>query len=313
MKVTPALDPEHGSSVITKHGVLGVIIGIPRPPELLPVIPKYVLCSESLWSRGASAFCRVLERYGPLGVSGTLARIGFNEILDGIYNSPMPYVRLSDVIEIVKPREALSRVLAKPVNDLHYELLDLLAFLSKNEVDMDNVGLIGSLAVGIENVEVSDLDLVVYGLENAEITYRLFTSMAKPSFTPVKEFGGLVVEPAVSIGWRRARFRRFIVGWAGVPGVGELCKPLKSYFNVDSPVKPVEVTMYVERGQPSALAYPPCVVSSDGIYIVSFEYNVGALLYRGGTFRVRGLASESLNTIYVATRELLGYIELLTG
>jgi predicted nucleotidyltransferase len=311
MRVAPALDPEHGSSVITRYGVLGIIIGIPRPPELLPIIPKYVLCSESPWSRGASAFCRVLERYGPLGVSGTLAKIGFKEALDGIYNSPMPYVRLFDVIEIVKPKEALHRVLSKPVNDLHYALLNLLSLLSVSGVDVDNVGLTGSLAMRIENVEVSDLDLVVYGLESAEAMYRLFTDKIKPDSTPVKEFGGLIVEPGVNLGWRRASFRGFTVGWVGVPGVGELCEPLERYFAIDGPIKPVEIVVDVRGGQPSALTYPPCVPSSDGTYIVSFEYNVGALLYRGGTFRIKGLAGGGLDTIYIATRELPGYIRLL--
>jgi hypothetical protein len=93
--------------------------------------------------------------------------------------------------------------------------------------------------------------------------------------------------------------------------VGELCKPLKSYFNVDSPVKPVEVTMYVERGQPSALAYPPCVVSSDGIYIVSFEYNVGALLYEGGVLGLEVWLVRAAGTVYLATREMPRLIELI--
>jgi hypothetical protein len=310
MKVTPALEPEHGSYVITRDGLVGVVIGIPRPPELLPIIPKYVICRESLWARGGSGFCRILEMYGPRGVSDTLARIGFKEYHDGIYNSPMPYVRMSDVVEVTRPRDALANVTSRPSNELHYELLEVLGLLTESGVELSNVGLTGSLAIGIENVRVSDIDLVVYGSGSAEIAYQVFRGLGG-SFTHLGEFGGLKVKPGVSIGWRRARFKRYIVGWVGVPGVGELCEPIRSYFSVQSPTTPVDLVVVIERAQAQALTYPPCVMSRDGVYVVSFEYNVGALLYEGGVFRIRGLADRGAGVVYLATREMPGFIELI--
>ncbi len=312
MKITPALDPEHGSSLITRDGLLGIVIGVPRPPELIPIIPKYVICKESLWVRGASSFCRVLEMYGPRGISDTLAGIGFKEYLDGIYNSPMPYVRITDVVEIVKPREALARVIRKPSNEIHHELLDLLGVLVESGVELDNIGLTGSLAMGIENVEISDIDLVVYGLENTELAYNIFRKELRANPILLEELGGLQVKPGVNIGWRRALFKRYIVGWVGIPGVGEFCKPLRGYFSLNGPTgRQVDLIVEVEEAQSTALTYPPCVVSRDGIYIISFEYNIGALLYKGGIYRIRGLADRDLSVIYVATRELPGFIKVV--
>ncbi len=312
MKVIPALDPEHGSSLITREGLLGIVIGIPRPPDLIPIIPKYILCRESHWIKGVLGFCRILEMYGPRGISGTLVRIGFKEYLDGVYGSPIPYVRVSDVVEVIRPREALARVVGRPSNELHYELLDLLDVLVKSGVEMDNIGLTGSLAIGMENVRISDIDLVIYGSESSEIVYRVFKEELRGDPSYLAEFGGLTVKPGVSLNWRRARFRERIVGWVGIPGLGELCKPLKNYFSIYSPTTPVDLVVEVEEAQTSALTYPPCVLSKDGIYIVSFEYNVGALLYEGGVFKVKGLADKDINAVYIATRELPGSIEVVS-
>lgn len=309
MKVTPAIEPEHGSLVVTREGLLGLVIGIPRPQDLLPIIPKYVPCRESPWSRRGLAFCRVLEAYGPLGVESVISRLGFKEYLDGVYNSLIPYVRSSDVIEVIKPRDALSRILSSPGNELHYKLLELLDMLRMRGVALDNVGLTGSLAIGIENPTLSDLDLVVYGYTATETMYKLFVEEIGARNQEVGNFGGLTVEPKVNLGWRRANFKGTIVGWVGVPGLAELCKPLNRYFTLEAPLKPVEMAVEVKRGQPSALTYPPCVKTDNNIYIVSFEYNVGALLYEGGFFKVMGLADRNLKVIFLATRQKPGHIE----
>jgi len=308
MRVTPALEPEHGSTVLTRGGLLGLVIGIPRPPQLIPIIPKYILCRESPWSRAGSSFCRVLEAYGPHGVSKAILRASVRELYDPLYGHTTPYVSVYDALDIVTPREALWRVVAGPRNRLHYTLLDLLQLLEARGVSVENVGVTGSLAAGIENLEISDIDLVVYGVEASESMYKIFVEEIGLRGPPIPSFGGLRVEPGVSIGWRRGLFKGLIVGWVGLPGVGELCEPLREYFKVRAPAKPVSLTLEIPKGQPQALTYPPCVRSRDGVYIVSFEYNVGALLYRGGEIRVEGLASWDGGVVYIATREKPGLV-----
>ncbi len=313
MTFKPAISPEHGSIIVTREGLIGQAVGVPKPEGLIPVIPKYVLCrEESPWAKGGLSLCRVLQDYGPRGVGETLRALGFAETLDGLYNSPMPYVRGVDAISVVTPREALERLLRGPLSPLSYEVLNVLDKLRGLGVKLENLGLTGSIALSFENPEISDVDLVAYGFETAELLYEAFTGLrVKPLIS--SKLGGLKVSPELDVSWRRVDIGRVHVTWVGVPLEGELCEPLREYFKVRGPVREARVTVSIEGGQGGSLVYPPCASSLDGVYVVSFEYNVATMLYEGGVFSVHGLMDSEGSTIYLATRQLPGSILRLKG
>lgn len=313
MTFKPAISPEHGSMVITREGLIGQAVGVPKPEGLIPVIPKYVPCrGESPWVKSGLSLCRVLQDYGPRGIGETLKALGFAETLDGLYNSPMPYVREIDTVSVVAPREALERVLRGPLSPLSYEVLKVLSTLRSFKVKLENLGLTGSIALSFENPKISDVDLVAYGFETAELLYGAFLSLrVKPLIS--SKLGGLKVSPELDVSWRRADIGGVHVTWVGVPLEGELCKPLKEYFKVRGPVMEARVTVSIEGGQESSLLYPPCASSLEGVHVVSFEYNVAAVLYEGGVFSVYGLVDREGSTVYIATRQLPGSILRLKG
>ncbi|MEM2837317.1 MAG: hypothetical protein QW697_01890 [Acidilobaceae archaeon] len=304
-----ALNPEHGSIVLSRDGLIAQVIGIPRPPGMVPVIPKYRLCEGSLWSRSGVHLCRVIEMYGPRGLSDSIARYGFREAIDGIYSSPIPYIRLSDIVELIRPREAFERVTRRPANTLHYKLIEIAYMLIENGLNHEELGLTGSIAFGSDNPAVSDIDLIVYGSRASRVMYRVFAEL-----TPEKEknilsdFGGLTINPPLDITWRRRTIMRVQVAWTGIPLVGDLCKPLREYYNIPSPWKPIRLSVEVEARQETSLLYPPCAKTRDGLYIVSFEYNIAPILYNGGLLEISGLESIDGSVIYLATRQYPGSI-----
>ena len=91
------------------------------------------------------------------------------------------------------------------------------------------------------------------------------------------------------------------------------CSPLRGYPPPDPPQphSRVSVRLAVRPGQTGALLYPPCVRALDGTVIVSLEYNLGFTLYRGGSFKLVGVPSQSGGAVYLGLREEPGALKRL--
>ncbi|MEM1846959.1 MAG: hypothetical protein QXK14_02500 [Acidilobaceae archaeon] len=300
--MNPAVKPTHGSIVYTVEGLVAQALGIPHPPELIPVIPKYVFCDKSLWSRLGTSFCRVVIEYGPQGLENALTRSKVVERFDGVYGAFQPYLESWKILFVVEPREALQNRIARPIAFLDEILIEVLKALREFGVSLSELGLTGSLAAELENQKVSDIDLVVYGASSSLKVFEAFISTS-PIVSLRNSFGGLLVNPPVNVGWRRTLVRGREVSWIGVPLEGELCEPLSSYERVLRPTRFVEKEVTIEPGQETSLLYPPCVKTAPGEVLISFEYNLAVSFYEGGKFVVRGVADEREEVIYLGTRE----------
>ncbi|MEM1873798.1 MAG: hypothetical protein QXS85_02670 [Acidilobaceae archaeon] len=300
-----AVEPAHGSIVYSVDGLVAQALGIPHAPELIPVIPKYVLCNEGAWSRPASRLCRVIDEYGPRGLSRALSKLSSLNKRDGVYGALVPYVERWRTLLLIDPREALEARIRSPRSQLDHTVLRISSVLRSLGVSLGELGLTGSLAAGIENPKFSDVDLVVYGARAARRVLEFFESSTIRGVER-REFGGLSVNPPVNTSWRRARLEGVEVSWVGVPLEGELCTPLESYFKVPKPEKHAEKVLRIEPEQEESLLYPLCVKAETGEYLVSFEYNIAIIVYKGGVFRVKGLVDENETVVYLGLRELPG-------
>ena len=291
----------HGSMVYTGT-LIAQVVGLPSPPGLVPVIPKYLACNKpSPWTRPSGNYCRVIEFYGPQGVDRALAHSGVRARYDPIYRAKMPYIEKDSIIRVITPREALLELISSPPNEPN-ELLEALYRLAR-EVGIEGLGITGSLAAGIQHSK-SDIDLVALDHEAALRLYALFSSRRSG---PVKTvFGGVRVSPPLDLSWRRTSIARVQVTWIGA---GPRCPVLDSYYSIDQPQAPWRGIVQVEPGQLTALSYPPCVRTSTGIWLVSYEFNLAVVFFRGGDIYVEGLAGD--RTIYLGTRELPGVVRLL--
>ena len=282
----------HGAQLVLDDASIAQALGLPSPPGLIPVIPKYEPCHRgSPWRGRSGAYCRVTRSYGPWGVEAGIAASGLRVRWDPQYSAMMPYVEEHHVYTCLEPREALVEAVARGEK----AVVEVVEELASMGVRTSCLGLTGSRALGIAHSD-SDVDLVSYGCE--EELYRVFAGLASDWGKPW--LGGVRAHPAPDSSWRRAVIRGYRTTW--IPA-RNLCSPLRSYWAIDPPLERRVFELDVEPGQPWSLGYPPCALSRQGTWIVSYEFNLAGLLYRGGRMRVEGLASRDRRIVYLGLRE----------
>ncbi len=283
----------NGSQAVGWDGWIYQVLSIPSPPGMLVVIPKYEPCKgPSPWRRPGSNYCRVTSSYGPLGVELGISRWG-RARFDPVYSTLMPYLEESEVRECIDPRRGLEEAIARG----DYDVVRLLEALEAEGIRVSQLGLTGSHALGIAHGE-SDVDLVIY--EGHDIVYRLF---AARSTGPVDaNLGGVRVSDA-DFSWRKGVIAGVRATW--VPA-GHRCPPLRHYHLIPQPTGKARLALTVPPGQDPALGYPPCALSEEGVWIVSFEFNLAGILYSGGRLEVDGLISVDGRIVYVGVREYPG-------
>ena len=284
------------------------------PPGYILALPKYLLvsgeeCKSGIWRRGSICLTRIIDDYGPKGLENSIKKAGIKLRYDARYGAPMPYIPLDEILELVHPRQAVQNIIMSPKSEASLDAIAVIRSLRDYGVSTDSIGLTGSLALGFEHAKFSDIDLVVYGARNAARMWEIFTSKKVEGGRLLTVIGGLRVHPPLDTSWRRAILpwsRRF-VSWVGVPEEPlSHCVELK---DIDKrPEIPFRVRVKVEPGQDSALLYPPCVETKESIRLVSFEYNVGAIFYKGGVLEVAGLGSSDYSMLYLGLREYPGHI-----
>ncbi len=287
----------HGSVVALRGGVVAQVLALPSPPGMVTVLPKYVLCKEGLWGRTSTVrLCRVLGDYTVESVEKATGLVAPR--VDGLYGAPMPYVLVSDVVGSVTPLEACKAVAsgrapAWAVETLYY------AARSTELAACTELGVTGSVAGGFSH-EASDLDLVAYVTPSkAPQVYESFSMIGEQERTVI-EYTGLFKAKA-RVGWRRRLVRGRRVTLTIAPeSPSSHCPPLAGYYRLQPPEGKVKVEIEVEEGRGEALLYPPCTPTLQGLYIVSFEYNIAGELYQGGSFTVEGIKAGK--AIYIAVR-----------
>ncbi len=290
-----AVDEEcrvHGAQLVLADASIAQVLGLPSPPGLIPVIPKYEPCRRPTPWRGRSGgYCRVTRSYGPRGVEAGIAASSLRGRWDPQYSTVMPYVEEHHVYRCLEPRRALAEAVAKG----EVEVVNVVDELASLGVRSSCLGLTGSRALGIAHGD-SDVDLVAYGCE--EDLYEIFSGLASDWGQP--QLGGIHAAPSPGSSWRRAVIRGSKTTW--IPARNR-CPPLRSYWAIDPPLQRAILELDVDPGQPWSLGYPPCALSRQGTWIVSYEFNLAGILYRGGRMRVEGLASRDYRVVYLGLRE----------
>ncbi len=296
--------------MISRGLVVLQALGLPAPPGYAVVMPKYVACASSAWRAGPLPLCRVIDEYGPRGLGSALDRAGARTEWDPAYSAPMPYMHWSEALLAAHPQEALHHALQTGDGEVAAVVWEL----TRAGVPLEDMGLTGSHALSFHVPGVSDVDIVVYGPDAAEAAYHAFKAR-RPASPPRRSVGGLAIEPPWPTGWRRALVDGVAASWMGAPreGPAKHCPPLNDYPPRDppDPQRCVRLEVSVEPGQASALLYPPCVEAGEGLWVVSFEYNIAGPLYEGGVLLVEGVASARGGAVYLGTRECPGRVRAL--
>ncbi|WP_062662624.1 hypothetical protein [Aeropyrum camini] len=223
----------HGAMIFDRLSRIHQAVGVPSPPGLIPAIPKYEPCMEDApWSRAGLRFCRTLEHYTPTGVEDSARRLGLDMRFDGLYNVHMPYVPSENVTLYIHPAEALDQVYRQGP----YWTLKTLHKIARalERLPLRGFGLTGSLATQTSNPAYSDIDIVVFEALDPYTLLETLEKLGRPELDTIEYRGPL--QGSYRVGWRRRLVEGRRVTFVAAPlEPGSTCKPLSTYWAIDTP------------------------------------------------------------------------------
>ena len=169
----------------SSEGLIFCIIGNVHPGGRVISYLKYVRGLESRirvkWSREGIQYGRILPFYSATGVKSVLKwlkeRYPDYVVFDEYRNVELIEVPLTRIAKHYKPEERLHEIGAEPRDALERLALEIASRISEESgVPLSNFGVTGSILLKIHNLQYSDIDLVVYGVENS---YRVRETLKK--------------------------------------------------------------------------------------------------------------------------------------
>uniref|UniRef100_A0A7C2VHT2 Polymerase nucleotidyl transferase domain-containing protein n=1 Tax=Ignisphaera aggregans TaxID=334771 RepID=A0A7C2VHT2_9CREN len=169
------------------EGMFFCVIGNVHPANRVIAFLKYVPNLDTpiriKWSRNGVKYGRVLPFYSAMGVKSTFdflkQRCPEYVVFDEYRSVELIEVPRDKVKKHYKPEERLKEVVSNPSDPLEATAKELVEKISEESgVHIGYFGITGSVLLKIHNPGISDIDIVVYGKENAykvkEAVLRLF-------------------------------------------------------------------------------------------------------------------------------------------
>lgn len=182
--------PKDRDFIETKEGMFFCVTGYLHPPGKYTAYLKYSPAPVGKWKGGEIHYHRELEYYHVSQVAETIAYLERN-YPHYVHYCPVRDIKFSMIPqEHVKnyylPEQRLREILEIP-RDLFDE--EVCAFVSEiiacTGIEKKDFGVTGSILLGIHNPEFSDIDLLVYGLENALKVRAALKERRSPKIRPV--------------------------------------------------------------------------------------------------------------------------------
>lgn len=157
----------------TPEGFLFCVVGCVHPRERVIAYLKYVPNRSGRWGRGGQRFRRTMEFYSVPQVLNNIEmlRAEFPQYVfrSRVMNIMMSAVPWRLIVHHYRPTDRLFELFSSPARDeLEQDMVDFVQKLScESGVDRRRFGVTGSVLTGIHQVSFSDMDITVYGLDNA--------------------------------------------------------------------------------------------------------------------------------------------------
>jgi predicted nucleotidyltransferase len=164
--------PKDRDFLQTKEGMLFCVTGYLHPPGKYTAYLKYSPAPVGKWKGRETSYHRELEYYHVGKVANTIAYLEQN-YPQYVHYCPVRDIRFSMVPqEYIKryysPEERLREILVSTNDALEEEVYAFASeIMSHTGIKEKHLGVTGSILLGIHNPQFSDIDLTVYGLENA--------------------------------------------------------------------------------------------------------------------------------------------------
>jgi hypothetical protein len=182
--------------LITPEGFIFTVIGNLHPADRVIAYLKYVPDERGKWRLGRSRYRRALEHYNVPSVMGSMRFLRekapqyvFESTVDGI---SLPAVPRKRIVKHFRPEVRLLELRsAQDRDELESKALRLIELISeKAGVPIDSLGLTGSILARMHDPSFSDIDLVVYGFNNAIRIKGTLQSLKSSSSGPIRKLEG---------------------------------------------------------------------------------------------------------------------------
>jgi hypothetical protein len=167
------------------------VTGYLHPPDRYTAYLKYSPTSEGKWEDDSTAYRRELPYYHVRNVARTI------DYLEEHYPAYVSYCPVRDfrfsmvprdrVARYYLPEERLPEILDSPQDQLEEEVRGLaLQIAAEATLEPAVLGITGSVLIGLHNPAFSDIDLTIYGLDNAR---RLRKALREDNVPSVHRLG----------------------------------------------------------------------------------------------------------------------------
>ncbi len=327
-------NPRDHDLVEDKDHVIYAVVGNEHPIDSILGYPKYVPVKEKTpWRRRNQYFLRLPTCYEVNHVYER-ARIRPSQIYDPRYGATVLGVKRRNIIKHYEPHKRLIEILASPKDSLEADVVGIVYQLNRLGVSTQSLGVTGSILLGMHNVEVSDIDLIVYGCHEA---FNLIENLGKEENTPFKPltseaFSKWVKCHSKTYGLPESLVKEYYAVWRRLIYRGREVsliyvdpRPQEWYYGrVYTYLGPAKIIVYVEPWQCKSVYYPSRThatiegidkgpgITSREIEIVSYESLYTKPLVYGGRLVVEGALYRSSFGEYqllVGVREHRGYVK----
>ncbi|RAP44964.1 MAG: hypothetical protein BZ135_07000 [Methanosphaera sp. rholeuAM6] len=109
-----------------------------------------------------------------------------------IENKDSMGVPLEDIVEVLSPVDKLNEIISSHDNDEFYDKIRLLAsiFHEKAGIGYDDMGVSGSTLLNLQNPSTSDIDFIIFGLDNHRKAINLYSRLKNDADSPLDKISG---------------------------------------------------------------------------------------------------------------------------
>ncbi len=311
--------PKDKDFVETKEGLFFTIVGYLHPPDAYTAYLKYRPDKKGKWERGDVRYQRMMQVYSAAEVQSSsnwlLEHHPEYIKLDPVRGIKLPLVPWENTVAYYLPEVRMAEILRDPQDPLESKAKALVTLLSEaSGVDTNRFGISGSILLEIHNPLFSDIDLLVYGLENAqrirEVMDGLFgENKVKPysgeevqawQLRQVRTLGvpARYAEQIAWSHWQRGRFSQTAFSINPVRMDGEIMNQYGA--ETYSPVEVVEFTATIMEDEANLFTPARYLVGDINMEegyaelsalteIVTFEGVFASVFHKGDRVRIRGM------------------------
>jgi len=181
------LNAREGDFIETIHGMLLDVKGLVHPPKHVVAFPRYFPSFNGNRSRQGVTYKKVYS----LGKRYELLKERFPQYLvhDPVFDEILCEVPVKDLTRHYQPIKTLKQLrLSDELDKVQEQVLGLSRLIRDSaNIGWDKLGVSGSVMVGLHTL-TSDIDLVIYGVENCLRVHSALETMLKDEEASVKPY-----------------------------------------------------------------------------------------------------------------------------